>query len=97
MKDSELRPFQRTFIKKALAPSTVIGALSMARSVQARSALCAHIARRALTPSETHSTSEGKRDYSWCTRRASLQSSVRVQIRARPSWNLWGSAIQLGE
>ena len=51
MKDSELRPFQRTFIKKALARDTVIGALSMARS-SGKSALCAHIARRALTPSD---------------------------------------------
>ena len=52
MKDSELRPFQRTFIKKALARDTVIGALSMARSA-GKTALCAHIARRALTPGDS--------------------------------------------
>ena len=56
MKDCDLRPFQRTFIRHALARDVDIGALSLPRG-NGKTSLAAHIARRALTPGDKLYTS----------------------------------------
>ena len=48
---NELRPFQREFIKRALAPGVDVAALSIPRG-NGKSWLAAHLLERALTPGD---------------------------------------------
>ena len=48
----ELRPFQRTFIRRALAPGIDVAALSIPRG-NGKSWLAAHLLQRALTPGDS--------------------------------------------
>ena len=48
---SELRPFQREFIKRALSPGVDVAALSIPRG-NGKSWLAAHLLERALTPGD---------------------------------------------
>ena len=48
----ELRPFQRTFIRHALAPGIDVAALSIPRG-NGKSWLAAHLLRRCLTPGDS--------------------------------------------
>ena len=51
MRDSDLRPFQRRFLKAALAPGVEIAALSLPRG-NGKTTLLAHLAARSLTPGD---------------------------------------------
>ena len=51
MRDSDLRPFQRRFLKAALAPGVEIAALSLPRG-NGKTTLLAFLAARALTPGD---------------------------------------------
>ena len=51
MRDSDLRPFQRRFLKAALAPGVEIAALSLPRG-NSKTTLLAHLAARSLTPGD---------------------------------------------
>ena len=51
MKDSDLRPFQRRFLKGALAPGIEIAALSLPRG-NGKTTLLAYLATRAMTPGD---------------------------------------------
>ena len=51
MRDSDLRPFQRRFLKAALAPGVEIAALSLPRG-NGKTTLLALLAARALTPGD---------------------------------------------
>ena len=52
MRDSDLRPFQRRFLKAALAPGVEIAALSLPRG-NGKTTLLAHLAARSLTPGDS--------------------------------------------
>lgn len=53
MLDGELRPFQRTFLRRAMAPGIDLGVMSVPRG-NGKTSLAAHVVARHLTPGDPY-------------------------------------------